>query len=333
MKRSVILALLAALLCAAFLTSCGSGIPAPETAETAVPVSSVSSVSSRPVETEPAEDLPDPAEDGVLRVLLIGNSFCLNWPDELHGMLNAAGIENSVSNVYYPGCTVEQHWEWYMTKQKNYSFYTHENDKRTIVKDVGLKTCLDARNWDVISLQQHFNLDRSADFETGLKSCDSYTRRMVEILKTECPKAKLCWHETWAYQVGWRPEGSAEGETSKYKFDTPQAQTHQYEVIRAVSEKLFETYDFDLYTPAGDAWQIARAAVGDNLCQKVAKNDYYHDGDIGGGQYLNACVWFETLTGQNCVGNGFRPSYELSESMIAALQNAAHTAVEAKKAV
>ena len=86
--------------------------------------------------------------------------------------------------------------------------------------------------------------------------------------------------------------------------------------------------------PVGDAWEIARRndIIGNTLCARKNINnnigDYYHDGDIGGGQYLNACVWFESLTGQSCVGNAFRPEYELSEDMISVLQNAAHQAME-----
>ena len=70
---------------------------------------------------------------------------------------------------------------------------------------------------------------------------------------------------------------------------------------------------------------IARAneLVGDTLCLE----DMYHDGDVGGGQYLNACVWFEVLTGKSCIGNTWRPSYELSEERITQLQLAAHQAV------
>ena len=91
--------------------------------------------------------------------------------------------------------------------------------------------------------------------------------------------------------------------------------------------------------PSGEAWKIARqSSVVDILCHRLAVNngegDYYHDGDIGGGQYLNACVWFETLSGQSCIGNTYRPvytyagqEYTLSEDMIAILQQAAHEAV------
>ena len=83
--------------------------------------------------------------------------------------------------------------------------------------------------------------------------------------------------------------------------------------------------------PSGDAWQHARndSAVGDVLCGKNGnlQGDFYHDGDIGGGRYLNACVWFEVLTQKSCLENTWRPDYELSEEKIAALQKAAHRAV------
>jgi hypothetical protein len=77
--------------------------------------------------------------------------------------------------------------------------------------------------------------------------------------------------------------------------------------------------------PSGDAWQHARSdsRVGDILC----KTDLYHDGESGG-QYLNACVWFEVLTKKSCVGNPFSPdSYHLDNTIRQGLQEAAHRAV------
>jgi hypothetical protein len=53
---------------------------------------------------------------------------------------------------------------------------------------------------------------------------------------------------------------------------------------------------------------------------------------VGGGQYLNACVWFEVITGKSCVGNSFRPDYALSAEKVEVLQQAAHQAVEDMKA-
>lgn len=90
--------------------------------------------------------------------------------------------------------------------------------------------------------------------------------------------------------------------------------------------------------PSGDAWQIFRDGGYDNLCARLGVNnnvgDNYHDCNIGGGQYLNACVRFEVLTGQSCVGNTYRPiyyhegvEYTLSEELIQQLQNAAYQTV------
>jgi len=59
--------------------------------------------------------------------------------------------------------------------------------------------------------------------------------------------------------------------------------------------------------------------------------DGYHDGDIGGGQFLNACVWYEQLTGQSVLDNPYKPElttgnkYELSEALLSLLRNAAHS--------
>ena len=91
---------------------------------------------------------------------------------------------------------------------------------------------------------------------------------------------------------------------------------------------------------SGTAWTKARQAnetenliPQGGLCARLTKNngtgDKYHDGDIGGGQYLNACVWYETLTGKNCLDNSYKPTtengkYELSDDFADLLRTAAH---------
>ena len=88
-------------------------------------------------------------------VLLIGNSYSYYWPDELWGLLTASGLENvCVCNVYYSGCTFEMHWNWYLAGEKHYKFCIHESTERRVVKPSDLNTCLEYRNWDVISFQQ-----------------------------------------------------------------------------------------------------------------------------------------------------------------------------------
>jgi len=97
-----------------------------------------------------------------------------------------------------------------------------------------------------------------------------------------------------------------------------------------------EEFDLDR-VPSGVAWRSVRDDGYDSLCNRIGKSigdaaantgDNYHDGDIGGGQYLNACVWFEVLYGESVVGNSFVPSYSLPILFdVAKFQTAAHNAV------
>ena len=134
---------------------------------------------------------------------------------------------------------------------------------------------------------------------------------------------KLYWQACSPYEVGY------DGAFIIASYEDQQADNA---IFREQAKLIAEKLDIN-WVPRGDAAQLARAnpATGDNLTARLNINgglgDYYHDGDIGGGQYLTACVWYEVLTGNSCIGNTWRPNYELSEERIAALQQAAHEAV------
>jgi hypothetical protein len=271
----------------------------------------------------------DPADDGIINVLLIGNSFCTYFPDELASLAENAGIDMKVYSVYYSGCKLSQHYDWFRGDIQNYTLYRCHGTKarEAVGSNISLKTCLQQENWDVISLQQHFRTGTAMSYESSLSTCNPYAQLLYKMLKTNFPMAKLYWHETWSYQIGYgRDDGP---------IDTVEKQTTMYETIKKVSERIVEVNKVTL-TPCGDAWQLARnhPDVGDVLCKNPAKNggkgDYYHDGDTGGGQFLNACVWFEMITQKSCLDNPFTPSYELSDAKIAALKECAHKAVAAR---
>ncbi len=113
-------------------------------------------------------------------------------------------------------------------------------------------------------------------------------------------------------------------------------------LIHNTAEAVASRNSVDLL-PVGDLWwelshseDAAVKEIGDNLWRGEGSigpwGDYKHDGSIGGGQYLNACLWFEYLTKTSCVGNPWRPHtapvarlrYTLEENFIHFLQNAAH---------
>ena len=166
---------------------------------------------------------------------------------------------------------------------------------------------------------------RRGDPEKELNTSKIYRDALYGRFRELFPRAKLYWHHTWAYQVGFNRDSyivTAEEQQSYHLRQTQYA--------TAVCEQNGVSR-----IPSGDAWKLVRDGGYDNLCARTGSNnglgDHYHDGDIGGGQYLNACVWYETLTGMDCRENTFRPDYVLAEELIVTFQNAAHQAVEAMK--
>ena len=171
----------------------------------------------------------------------------------------------------------------------------------------------------MITLQQSGNPKWVDDFAKLEQSCDPYVKNIYDYLKTNHPDAKLYWHETWSWAVGYPADKDVK------KVANVAQQTKQYNNMHTMGQRVCQENGVDV-VPVGSAWQIARGnpQVGDTL----TKTDLAHDGDIQGGQYLNACVWFETLTGRSCIGNTWRPdAYELSEERILQLQQIAHQAV------
>ena len=256
------------------------------------------------------------SEKEVINLLMIGNSFCYYFVQELYGVADAAGVEMNVTNLYEAGCYVAEHWEW-LTNQsagKNkYQFWMTNDMGR--YKHGDIRTSYEAlpyEDWDVITLQQHFG-SGVKDYEAAKAKCVPHTKNLFDYLKENHPDSTLYWQTTWAYQVGHESMPSAADQALR-----------QDNIIK-LSQELADESGVAVI-PSGQAWKIARAnpLVGDVLC----RTDLYHDGDIGGGQYLNACVWFEVLTGKSCIGNTWRPdNYKLSEEKIEQLQLAAHQAV------
>jgi hypothetical protein len=260
---------------------------------------------------------------------MIGNSYCSYYTDELVAMAAASGITMRVSNVYYSGCPISQHYKWWKNGESNYEFVTHDENGRTQEDGTNLKYCLQQANWDAISLQTGV-ADRLNKTPTEtLNNTRQMRKELWDYIKTNFPLSQYYWHQTWTYQLGANRYGVL--------WTDPSQQIEKDKEIAEIAAGVCKE-DGLICVPTGAAWQKVRNGGYDNLCARLAVNngegDYSHDGDIGGGQYLNACVWFEVITGQSCLGNTWRPTYthngithSLPEDLIATLQQAAHDAV------
>ena len=265
-------------------------------------------------------------------LLMIGNSFSYYYVEELYGIAEAAGVHLNIYNVYYSGCSLEKHWNWLQNDEKNYEFYVTNADgrRRALSGNVGLKQCLAVADWDFISLQQA-STTYIDTVDKAKALTEPYAEELYGHLREKFPNARYLWHQTWSSQIGYQHASDANNKVAD-------RQTQKLRDANAVglANYICQTYSVD-NVPSGSAWDIARenVLIGDTLCNRVNSSnadntDYHHDGNVGGGQYLNACVWFETLTGKSCVGNAYRPAdYDLSEEKIAVLQQSAHEAVKA----
>lgn len=268
----------------------------------------------------------DPNQDDTINILMIGNSFCYYFVEELYGLARSAQIKMRVCNVYYSGCTLVAHYNWWKNNEAHYEFFTTDIRGRTQQKNKSLEYCLQQQNWDIISLQEPGSaIRKSGGVEQHLQSSDLYLTELWGYIKEQFPLSKYYWHQTWANQIGYDRNGS--------KTETFEQQTQTTLTVKRFALEVCKKFNLERVN-TGEAWQIVREGGYDNLCARLKVNndlgDYYHDGDIGGGQYLNACVWFETITGKSCIGNMYRPTYNLDEALIQKLQQAAHQAVKNK---
>ena len=313
-------------------------------------------------ETEPTMETMDknhPGRDDTLSILMVGNSFCYYYVEELYGLLMANADPNrgyekvQIFNLYYSGCSLTQHLSWWQTGQANYQLYKTDADGRVEMepsKQWTLENALKQGKWDYISLQGSIAGGSYVTGGTDLHMLIGQTAQpLLELFHQQHPHAKLLWHRTWPFEVGRVSGETTYTEDMLVKYNEGMQAACEYMCTEFVKDK-----DYTLtMVNSGAAWVRAREANAKletslipegGLCARLGKRnentfpyfpgnpdagDGYHDGDIGGAQFLNACVWYETITGQSCLDNPYKPTlengkYELSDEFAALLRDAAH---------
>lgn len=246
----------------------------------------------------------------VIRVLCIGNSF--SWDaveQELVPLCDAAGVQVEVHNLYYGGCSLQQHAAFLNKDTAVYSHRVCTNAvPRTIKDTVSLHQALRDGEYDYISLQQ-------ASHDSGIRgSYEPWLTMLIDTVRAYQPQAQLCWMQTWAY--------SQDAQHPAY----PRYHSNQQEMwdsIRACTKALTIRHSSLRLIPCGQAIQNARATkLGDTLCR-----DGYHLNYVYG-RYTAACVWYELLTGRDVRYNRYK-NPQMTRRQRIYTQKAAHKAVYA----
>ena len=199
-------------------------------------------------------------DDGVLKILTVGNSFSVDSMEYVYQIAKASGIKNiKLGNLYIGSCTIYKH----LTNAKNdtasYTYYTNNSGSWTTTESYKLSTAVKSENWDFISFQQSSTYSGQAGTYDDLN-------KLVDIVKPMCTNKKVSfvWHMTWAYQGN-----STHSGFSNYNND----QTTMYNaIISATQSKIVNNSNIDKIVPNGTAIQTARTSyLGDTLTR-----DGYH---------------------------------------------------------
>ena len=248
-------------------------------------------------------------ENGVLKVLAIGNSFSEDAVEQnLYELLYASGQKSIIGNMYIGGCTLERHWNNAQNDVASYSFRKVVGGEKKAIAGYTLEKALTEEEWDIVSVQQQSGLSGIQD------SYEPYLSNLTEYIRSKVSNndVKIIFHQTWAYA-----QNSTHKDFSKYDKN----QMTMYNAIAEVSKKIDEEkHDFEFVVPAGTAVQNARTSyMGDTFCR-----DGYHM-ERTYGRYLVACTWFEALTGKSVIGNKYTPLEDATQTLL--MQTAAHRAL------
>lgn len=239
-----------------------------------------------------------------MKILSIGNSFSQDAHRWLYDVCKSAGVEIYNANLYYGGCSLYSHWDFYVNDRAEYDYEI----KAVPVKKITLREALAAEKWDVITYQQ-------ASHESGIY--EKYQPFLCDLHKavTEvCPDAKFYIHKTWAYEID-----ATHSSFVLYNHD----QQYMYNCLCDAYDKAAKSIGAEII-PSGDVIQYLR----DNAKEFDYKNgglslnaDGFHLSH-GYGRYAAALTWYCKLFDGNANDVSFVPELCDDERLVGVIKSA-----------
>lgn len=216
-------------------------------------------------------------EDGVLKILAIGNSFSEDSLKYVVEVAASAGIyQVQLGNMYIGGCSLATHLQNAKDDSPSYTYYKTTNWNRKTLKSYKLSDAVKDEDWDFVTFQQASTYSRKAETYDDLEE-------LVNIIAPLCtnPKVELAWHMTWAYQAGYASVTHHNAQMEMYNG-----------IVSAVQNKVLPNEKITKLIPNGTAIQNARSSyMGD-----VFNRDGYHL-SLDTGRLIAAMTYVHALVG------------------------------------
>ena len=228
-------------------------------------------------------------QDGVVKILAIGNSFSEDALEQyLYGLAKAGGYKVIIGNLYIGGQSFEGHWKNAQGNLPNYEFRLIDLDgRKTNTKGVTLQQGISSDNWDYISFQEVSGRSGKPEGYLLLDDMIAYTKKYVTN-----PNVKYLLHQTWAYA-----QNSTHQDFPKYHSNQ---NTMYNAIIKQVTKAKKMNPEIWRIIPSGTTIQKVRATyIGDNL-----NRDGYHLAPLG--RFTASSAWYESIFG-DVDGNYYSP--------------------------
>lgn len=248
------------------------------------------------------------SEDGIIRILAIGNSFSEDAIEhQLYPIAKAGDVKMIIGNIYIPGCSIDRHAENIKADKAEYEYRKIGLDgQRNIVYGKRLIEGIADEQWDYISVQQ-------ASGVSGLADSYSQLKFLVDWVKGVAPSATVVFHQTWAYS-----KNAEHKEFVNYDNDTQK----MHNAIINASTRAATDAGIDLIIPVGKSIQGVRGMLRDT---ELTRDGYHLDPRFG--RYIAAATWYEVLSGKSIDDNSYVPEGVTSDEITAAkraIKTAAH---------
>lgn len=255
--------------------------------------------------------LPSFAQEKVIKVLAIGNSFSEDAIENyLYDLAKAANKKIIIGNMYIGGASIALHVNNAKENKASYDYRkTNLDGTKVATKNVSIEQAIKDEDWDYISLQQASPY--SGQYNTIIEELPQLIT-YVQTIKPE--QAKLLYHQTWAYQQDSKHKGFANYNNS---------QADMYKAIVLATKKIDKSKEFAIVIPAGTAIQNARTS---SLGDTYTRDGYHLQLDYG--RFTAACAWYEELFNLDVRKNSYKPEKVTAEQAKIA-KEAAHKAVKA----
>ncbi len=234
-----------------------------------------------------------------LKILSIGHSFSLDaMRTYMWDAFDAAGYNVTIGYLYYPSCSLEQHYHYIKDNSKSYEQYgKNTNGKWETQTNVDALTALHDEDWDIVTFQPDpdYGHDSRCYCQWGCnKTIDSdyvHFNELVDMVKAKLAEGgntdvKFYYHLTWT----WRKD------CYLYNYTPNHDQQTLYQAfIDATKKYVVPNKNILGVIPCNTTIQNARTSWMGDTFNAEGKNDGYHLNDKG--DLAAALTWVSYFTG------------------------------------